>query len=636
MGKAVFVSGCPVPDRRQALVFLKKFLVLGALAVVMAAPLAAAVATPALAGGAAAASPVLVAAPGQKPQPFEATVAQLTASPLPQLLSAADAERYTNIFSLQTAGDWPQADRLMRQLEDRLLMGHVLFQRYMHPTKYRSSFDELSAWMSRYADHPSASQIYRLALKRRPKNAAYPKKPITKGTRGIGTAPKSAVYESPRRRNAAQLRSVRAYEREIKRHVKRGAPTRALTVLSSEPARALLDPVETDRLRARIATGYLRAHKIEKALSLAATAAKQSRAYAPDADWTAGLAAWRLDRYGQAAEHFAALGASKTAKEKQVAAGAFWAARAFVMARSPDQVVPALAAAARHPRNIYGQMAARLLGRHADFDWRTPPLDQGGLASLMARPEVRRAMALAAVGQQHRAETELRLAHGRGRAGDDGALLGLAARLDLPATQLRLSEKVVDENGRAYDSALYPLPDWRPKGGFTIDKALVYAVVHQESRFNAWAKSRSGARGLMQLMPRTASYIGRDRSLRWSNRFRLYDPDFNMKLGQRYLAYLAKSKNLPDDLAAIAGAYNGGPGNLSRWLKAMDHQDDVLLFIESLPSNETRGYVKKVLAYMWIYRRRLAQRTPSLTAMAMGSWPRYTALDAKPLSVAAK
>ena len=132
----------------------------------------------------------------------------------------------------------------------------------------------------------------------------------------------------------------------------------------------------------------------------------------------------------------------------------------------------------------------------------------------------------------------------------------------------------------------------------------------------------------MQLMPRTASFIGRDRSLqRRSGRDRLFDPELNIELGQRYVAHLLKNPRVGSNLFRLTAAYNGGPGNLGRWQKRMNYDNDPLLFIESLPARETRLFIERVLTNLWIYRERLGQPAPSLDALAAGDWPSYKALD---------
>ncbi len=83
------------------------------------------------------------------------------------------------------------------------------------------------------------------------------------------------------------------------------------------------------------------------------------------------------------------------------------------------------------------------------------------------------------------------------------------------------------------------------------------------------------------------------------------------------------------DLFRLTTAYNGGPGNLSKWQRQMDYPGDPLMFIESLPSRETRLFIERVLANLWIYRARLGQPAPSLDGIASGDWPLYVALDSK-------
>ena len=85
---------------------------------------------------------------------------------VPLALSKRDAELYEQIFAVQEQGRWKDADNLISRLSDDLLMGHVLAQRYLHPTAYRSRYKELKDWLALYADHPQAPRIYKLALQR--------------------------------------------------------------------------------------------------------------------------------------------------------------------------------------------------------------------------------------------------------------------------------------------------------------------------------------------------------------------------------------------------------------------------------------------------------------------------------------
>jgi len=197
----------------------------------------------------------------------------------------------------------------------------------------------------------------------------------------------------------------------------------------------------------------------------------------------------------------------------------------------------------------------------------------------------------------------------------------------LPATQLRMAHGVRSSDDQPYDLALFPMPPWQPAKGFTMDRALLFAFMRQESGFNARAKSPMGARGLMQLMPRTASFMAGDPSLHRDNKSKLYDPEFNLGLGQKYLGHLLQDDLIKGDLFHLAVAYNAGPGNLRKWLRKAEFEDDPLLFVESIPWLESRLFVERVLTNFWIYRERLREDSPSLDAAATGNWPIYFNLD---------
>ena len=544
----------------------------------------------------------------------------------PPALSSADALRYRRIFAYQEDGAWAEADREIADLEDDILIGHVQFQRYMHPTKYRSKYLELYEWMKAYNDHPGAKRIYRLALRRQPGGYKSPVKPSF-DTRRVAAVPplSSDAYRSPRKRSAATRRAVRKAWRGINAHLRTHDAEGAERHLGGTLTK-LFDEVEFDQARKGVAQAYFFAGNDARALELAAASAERSRAHVPIADWFAGLAAWRSGQHGHAFVHFAALAASDSASPWNIAAGGFWGARAALVAAKPQHVTRLLAAAAAHRRTFYGILAARLLGEDVDFAWDHPPLGAEARERLAATPGVRRAIALSEAGQYDLADQELRgLAPA---AGEDGhqALLAIASRLNLAAAAMRLG-RAGGRDGRVYDLAAYPVPHWRPQGGFAIDRALVFAFMRQESEFNARATSPAGARGLMQIMPSTASFIARDRGLRRGNKKKLYEPEFNMALGQKYLAHLLGEKVVGGDLLRLVIAYNGGPGNLKKWLRRTAHMNDPLLFIETIPSRESRLFVERVMTNLWLYRTRLGQSIPSLDALAGGAWPRYAALD---------
>ena len=184
-----------------------------------------------------------------------------------------------------------------------------------------------------------------------------------------------------------------------------------------------------------------------------------------------------------------------------------------------------------------------------------------------------------------------------------------------------LGGQVAAQDGRLHDSAAYPLPEWTPHGGWTVDRALVLAIARQESGFNPTVRSSAGAVGLMQLMPRTAKALG--------NSGRLTDPAVNLELGQRFVRKLLTDDNIKGNLLFLAASYNSGPGNVQRWLQTIHHQGDALLFMESIPMRETRLFVQRVMTNFWAYRNRLSQDSPSLDAIAAGDWPMYDGAESK-------
>jgi soluble lytic murein transglycosylase-like protein len=487
--------------------------------------------------------------------------------------------------------------------------------------------------MAHYADHPEAARLYKLALRRKPARWRAPNRPVrplTLEASGASDADLEAQPRAPRKRlSRAQYRKSRQFRNRIRRNLNNGWTLAAKNLLANASVKALLSDVEYDRARARLAHGYFIDGRDEWALDWATKASKRSGKYVPQAYWTAGLAAWRMNNLDLAAEQFGLAAQGKGLGAWLTSASAFWAARSHLVNRQPEQVNRWLIAAAAHPRTFYGMLAARMLGRETSFNWTTPAIEQAAFKALTEKPRGRRSMALVQVGQTHRAERELTILAAAAAVTDPNiaqGMLVLAARANMPALAMRLDARLYP-NGGGYDGASYPVAAWEPKGGYRVDRALIFALIRQESAFNPKAKSWAGASGLMQLMPRTASFVARDRRLHGSNRRALFEPELNLSIGQRYIEMLRDDQKIAGGLFQIAAAWNGGPGNLARWRRKTDHRDDPLLFIEAIPSRETRNFIERVLTNLWVYRSRLGQRDPSLDAIAAGEWPVYMALD---------
>ena len=558
---------------------------------------------------------------------------------LPRVLSEADAARYGRIFALQREGAMQAADREIAQLDSDLLMGHVLFQRYMHPTAWRSSYLELKDWMATYADHPGAQRIYQLALKRRPPNYKWPQEPRSVSLAGIERLGGAAEFDAQETRRAApapdpyagksrwERGQIRKTQRQIVRWVQRGSVTHSLEHLRRGEHQRLFTPLAYAESLGVIARGYYRYHKDAEAMEVAAEAARRGGENAARAHWWGGLAAFRAGAFETAFEHFAALSNSPSAQPWRRAAGAYWAARAALIGGQPEKMNPMLKRAAETPRSFYGLLATRALGQTPALDFSLPALSADEVELLMRIPAARRAVALIEAGESERADGELRRFVDALPPSMAETLLAFADAAGLADLAYRVGWDLARSEGVRLDAALYPLPGWRPEDGFSIDRALIFAFVRQESRFRARAVSYAGARGLMQLMPATAGWIAGER-YRGAKRAELFEPALNLSLGQRYIGMLLDQPDIAGNLFYAAAAYNGGPGNLNKWRDRIDYVDDPLLFIESLPSRETRDYVEQVMANLWVYRHRMGQATPTLDALIAGAWPIYIGLDA--------
>lgn len=177
-----------------------------------------------------------------------------------------------------------------------------------------------------------------------------------------------------------------------------------------------------------------------------------------------------------------------------------------------------------------------------------------------------------------------------------------------------------------YWQARYPFPylDLIEKWAATykVNPVMVTALIRQESRFEAKAKSTAGATGLMQVMPDTAKWIAPQIGKDIKN-INLEDPEDNIMLGSWYLGHTHDTyKN--NSLLAIA-SYNAGPGNVSRWLQQPNiPKDDPDEFVEAIPFNETKNYVRQVFGNYWNYLRLYNPEISNLVAKYSTNHPTLT------------
>ena len=142
-----------------------------------------------------------------------------------------------------------------------------------------------------------------------------------------------------------------------------------------------------------------------------------------------------------------------------------------------------------------------------------------------------------------------------------------------------------------------------------VDPALVLSIIRQESEFFRAAKSRTGALGLMQVMPATAKEVSRKLKIKYVKRDLLINEKYNVQIGTYYLNYLL---NRFDGSKVLSlAAYNAGPGKVKKWINNMGDPRrkgiDPLIWIELIPYGETRNYLKRVLEAYWPYKMKINQ-----------------------------
>ena len=535
---------------------------------------------------------------------------------LPQPLAPSDAARLVRIFDLQARGDVAAAALEAERLDDRRLMSHVLADRWLRAPQSAPAASVL-AWLADFPDHPDAGALYALLRRRMPHGGpAAPEAVPDLLALAAAIAPEDQAPPTPPiARNPALERVVRAKARD-------GDVTGALLAIAH--ARGLA-PGAAALLQGDVALILFQSGRDQDALTMARDAARGAEGHGGPA-FVAGLAAFAAGQPEAAIAYFEITARAELAPASLRAAGAYWTARASIRARRPGQHIAWLLQAAQEPRTFYGLLARRALGLAPGFAWEGEVAGEAETNALAETAGGWRALALLQIGQRDRAEAELRRlwAIGAGNPALGRAMLVVASTANMPALASQLAQVVQGSDGRPRDFARFPVPRLEPSGGFRVDPSLIYALARQESNFDPSAVSGAGARGLMQIMPATAAYILGDPSLRGrGGRQRLHDPAFSLEVGQRYLHHLSGLDSVDGDLIRMLAAYNAGPGNLARWMPPGRHQNDPLLFIESIPVGETRAFVQRVLAYSWIYASRLGLPSPSLDQLAAGHFPRF-------------
>lgn len=511
--------------------------------------------------------------------PAPAAGSDPNASDRPTALSASDRISYTTAFDALRRGDLEAARAAARQAHDRVLLGQVEFERMFHPD-YVATYDELTTWLTEYSDLPCAGRVYTLALRRRPDGAPEPVRPA-----GLLGRTWNSVVSAVSGGGHAD------------------------------------DPMKA----ARIA---LNAEDLPGAVAIGQEIGDW---------WVVGLAQYRLNQFNESFHAFSRVADDPTEDAWVRAGAAFWTARAAAQSGRQDQVTPYLRLATRWPATFYGQIALRQLGEEPTIENMGPRpyqpegvqraihspdqdgVDAGALSAFVqSDPRARRTLAFYEVGRRSDAESELRTGLRTAPRENAGMWSALARMMSLGGNG--------DGEASRIDATRYPTPVLEPAGGFTIEKALVYALARKETDFNAQARSSVGAYGMMQVMPTTAAELSGDRSF-VSDPRKLFEPATNMRLGQAYILRMMQIPSFQGDVLKAVASYNAGPGPMLGAIRKLGPNADPLLLIETIDVPQARDYVEKVMASYWIYQRLFGGPLNTLDAVASGATAIPMSLD---------
>lgn len=528
---------------------------------------------------------------------------------VPSQLDNAQRDGYRGVFAAIREKRWADAQLQLTAMKPGPLHSLALAELYLAKGSPRVENDAILALITSAPELPQAPALARILASR---GVATPALPIQQRLIWANGASTRGRAKATRYDLASAGLALR-----MQPFIKADDGVQAQALLDSTTG---LSPEAQVEWTQRVAWIYFLANDDANARTMAAKARTGTGEWAVQAEWVGGLAAWRQGDCTEANRAFVSVAARASDVELR-AAGLYWAARADMKCGRPHLVEGRLKNAAQLDETFYGMLARQQLG--IKDGPRVP--DELMLADwdkLQSRPNIRVAAALVEIGETGLADDVLRQQARIGVRGEYASLVRLTESLDLPETLMWLGNNC-PEGVKAPTIARFPAPKWTPAGGWSVDKALVYAHALQESRFRKDVVSPAGAYGLMQIMPAAATDYARERGIT-VDRGALSLPSVNMAVGQRTLERLASQPFSGGYLIKVMAAYNAGPVPVTEWNGIIRDGGDPLLYIESIPYWETRGYVTTVMRNYWMYEGKDGRvRSASRSALAQGMWPKF-------------
>jgi soluble lytic murein transglycosylase-like protein len=554
--------------------------------------------------------------------PRDIVTADLSATPsttiddiaVKPVLNPQEVALYRDLFRYARAGQKAKFDTLRSQIKNDVLQGHAegLF---LLSRGRSSSFNELKDWLGRYSDHHQAAQVYELALKRKPRGASLTPPP------GYGERkkPKPVVSDEDETMQGTR-RERQVLLSRLKTLRVGGRFDEANKLLLAPNSIRTLGVDATIKAGTTLTRSMINADEISAAYALSNELIKMAKTPTQELLWMGGFSAYQRGQYRDAVADFKRLIDISRPTDGFSDRAAYWGARASQALGDERGAASFLRVATQNPYSFYGLLAAEMLGRKPEINWRVPYINSDDATRIYSHSAVQRVVALAQIQETDLAQKELQSNYSRLPTNADLPLLAMALKMELPGAALTLARNLTRQN-QWIPAGLYPHSErWKPQDGSKIDPALLFAIMRQESAFKPGVSSRVGARGLMQVMPATASHIRKELRQPPLSREQMVEIPTNLALGQEYLVWMLGE--FDGNLMHAMAAYNAGPGNVRKWV-AKSTTNDPILFMERIPFSETRKYVEKVMANLWMYRLKFDGTPKTLADVARGRWPIY-------------
>ncbi len=541
------------------------------------------------------------------------------------ILSPSDKSKYEEIFLLQDQGKFSEADKILSTVDSDTLKEYVLLDRYLSP-RYKSNQKELIEWIRNNPESGLQGKVKALLKsKGNPVNIYVPYVPdFEVEADGSG----DMIRYSYNNLSTNNKNYVKQKISTFKKAIRKGNTKNAKYILQDPAFIKLINKSDLDRMAGVLTFSYFLDNQYDLAYEVGQKAADSGEYLA---SWSLGLINYKKRKFDDAATNFITIYNDETVSSYQRAGGAYWAGKTLEeIDDRQSEAKEFFQAACSIPYSFYGSIGCEKLGKFKSIKWDDFDFTLDEVIKVIRNyPTGDEALALLQVGKKDYAITELTTIAKKHRSEDSAliaSIIALSQQANLPNLSIQLSKALKEKDLHKYHSAAYPIPSWNPENGWRVDKAFVYAIAKQESLFKEKASSSVGARGLMQIMPATASFITNDSTLK-KNKDKLYEPELNLDIAQAYMIHLIEKETKEPNLVKVLMSYNAGPGNARKWDRKIVSYDDPLLYIESIPSKETRNYVKNVLLNFWFYRSRFNQDNPSLSNLAEDQWPLYHQLD---------